>query len=340
MARLHLTELAIRKLPFTEQGQLKLWDTVTPGFGVVIGKRTKTYVAMFGKDRQVRKIGVFGQISLSDARTEAKRLSLAQPHKNAVTGLLELRMAFLDDCRVRLRPSSVQRYEDVLKRAPDIKLEDTTKSLAKTAHEIKAYKAMFNYAEREELYDKNPFKHLRATYGQRHRVLSDTELKKVWAYHAPPFTSIVKLLILTGQRRNQIWKLQPEWVKDGVIEFPSSIMKQDKAHVIPYGLLTAEYLGNAPFSFNGWSKAKKVMDKETRVSGYRLHDLRRTFATTHARLGTPIHVIEALLAHTSGQISGVTAIYNRYGYMKEMSAACESYEAHLQSLLLTASVEP
>ena len=337
MARIHLTELAIRKLPFTDQGQMKLWDTLTPGFGVIIGKRTKTYVTMFGETRQVRTIGRFGEISLARAREEAKRLQLAKPHKNAVTRLPELSTAFLDDCRTRLRPSSVQRYEDVLKKAPDLKLEDVTRSLAKTAHEIKAYKAMFNFAQREDLYDKNPFQHLTAAYGQRHRVLTDDEMKKVWAYEAPPFSSIIKLLILTGQRRNQIWKLRPEWVGNCVLEFPATIMKQGEAHTIPYGLLTAEYL-SPPYSFNGWSKSKERMDRETGVTGWRIHDLRRTFATKHAELGTPIHVVEALLAHTSGQISGVTAVYNRYNYMKEMREAVQVYENFLSSLLHTDAV--
>lgn len=332
MARMNLTELAIRKLPYTTSGQLKVWDTTTAGFGVIIGKRTKTYVVTYGNDRQIRSIAKFDEIPLSQARKEALRIKLAKPHRNAVTRLTELVSAFLDDCRTRLRPSTVDRYDDVLKHAPDIALDDVTRSLATTTHHIKAYKALFNFAVREELYDRNPFQHMKATYGQRTTVLSDDQLKAIWQYEAKPFSDILKLLILTGQRKSQIWRLQPEWVSDDSITFPASYMKQGKPHTIPYGDFTRQFL-TPPFSFNGWSKAKKRIDTVTGVTGWTIHDLRRTFATIHARLGTPIHVVEALLAHTSGQISGVTAIYIRHTWEHEMREAVQAYESHLQSLL-------
>jgi integrase len=51
-------------------------------------------------------------------------------------------------------------------------------------------------------------------------VLSDNELKVIWHYNHPPFSTILKLLILTGQRRSQIWKLQPHWIEDDLITFP------------------------------------------------------------------------------------------------------------------------
>lgn len=69
------------------------------------------------------------------------------------------------------------------------------------------------------------------------------------------------------------------------------------------------------------------------VPDYTLHDLRRTFSSTHAMLGTPIHVTEKLLNHVSGTVSGVAAIYNRHSYMDEMHAAIADYEAHLAKLV-------
>ena len=64
-----------------------------------------------------------------------------------------------------------------------------------------------------------------------------------------------------------------------------------------------------------------------------MHDLRRTFATTHAKIGTPIHVTEKLLNHVSGTISGVAAVYNRHSYMEEMKAAVASYDGFLKTTL-------
>ena len=85
--------------------------------------------------------------------------------------------------------------------------------------------------------------------------------------------------------------------------------------------------------FNGWSKSKAALDKVSGVSGWRLHDLRRTFATRLAEQGSPPHVIERLLNHVSGQISGVSAIYNRASYLSEMREVVRRWEAHLQLIV-------
>ena len=66
---------------------------------------------------------------------------------------------------------------------------------------------------------------------------------------------------------------------------------------------------------------------------WRFHDLRRTAASGLARLGFPVHVIEAVLNHRSGQISGVAAIYNRYSYLAEKRRALEAWGSHVEGLL-------
>ena len=85
--------------------------------------------------------------------------------------------------------------------------------------------------------------------------------------------------------------------------------------------------------FNGWPKAKTALDKKLEgVAPYTLHDLRRTFSSQLAALGTPIHVTEKFLNHVSGTLSGVAAVYNRYSYAEEMSTAMVNHEQHLQRL--------
>lgn len=79
--------------------------------------------------------------------------------------------------------------------------------------------------------------------------------------------------------------------------------------------------------FNGWSKCKRHFDLQLEnVEPYTLHDLRRTFSTTHAKIGSPIHITEQLLNHVSGTVSGVAAIYNHYSYKTEMRNAVEQYD--------------
>jgi integrase len=60
------------------------------------------------------------------------------------------------------------------------------------------------------------------------------------------------------------------------------------------------------------------------------HDLRRTFSTRLAGLGTPIHVIEKMLNHSLG---GVMAIYNRHEYGDERIAAAEVWADELQRIV-------
>ena len=91
--------------------------------------------------------------------------------------------------------------------------------------------------------------------------------------------------------------------------------------------------GKSETPFNGWSKGKVALDKRANIAPWTLHDLRRTFATDLAALGTPPHVTEKLLNHVSGTVSGVAAIYNRHAYMDEMRAAIDAWEKRLSAIL-------
>ncbi|MDP6819817.1 MAG: integrase, partial [Alphaproteobacteria bacterium] len=75
------------------------------------------------------------------------------------------------------------------------------------------------------------------------------------------------------------------------------------------------------------------LDKRCCVEGWTLHDLRRTFSTNLASLAIHPHVVERLLNHSSGTISGIAAIYNRFDYMDEMRAALSQWEDKLEQLL-------
>ena len=81
-----------------------------------------------------------------------------------------------------------------------------------------------------------------------------------------------------------------------------------------------------------WAGLKKLLDQRTGVQNWTLHDIRRTFATLHARLGTPIHITERLLNHVSGTLGGIVAIYQRHGYESQMREAMTNYEAAIMRL--------
>lgn len=167
-----------------------------------------------------------------------------------------------------------------------------------------------------------------------------------------PFGTIVLLLAFPGQRRSEIAALHWEWIDDDAktITLPASLTKNKRKHTFPYGQLVADVLQSVPrqgdllfpargrsdVPYSGWSKNKIALDRVCQITPWTLHDLRRTFATNLAALGTPPHVIEKLLNHASGTISGVAAVYNQFRYMEEMRGAIK---IELCALLLARSPE-
>ena len=90
-------------------------------------------------------------------------------------------------------------------------------------------------------------------------------------------------------------------------------------------------LGTKPFQ--EFSQAKRLLDQLWGVTGWRLHDLRRTCVSGMARLGVAPHVADKILNHQSGTISGVAAVYQRHNFLTERRAALDLWGAHVGQLL-------
>jgi integrase len=326
-----LTELAIRKLAHPKKGSTKHLDQSMPGFGVRCTARSKSFFVMYGEERRLKTLGRWPELSLKDARNAARKLLAAPPVVRNSPRFGEARDMYLADCRVRLRPSTVERYHYALKGVDDVKLQMVPTDIS-DPNQIKALKALFNWCIDRGFIDRNPFIRRKVKFATRDRLLTDDEIVRIWQVEQNPYSKIVKLLILTGQRRNQIWKFDPDWVDEGILTFPADVMKTKRTHVIPvtrYGM----YLPASQFSFNGWSKSKARLDRHSGVSDWVLHDFRRYFSSTMARIGVPLHVTEQLIDHRS-QLSGVAAIYNRYSYLAEMRDALDAFEDHVFGLVL------
>ncbi len=352
--RLKLTDLAIRKLPHPERGQATYWDTSTPGFGVRISQRAKAYTVMYGQPRKFKTLGRYPDIPLAEARKEAKLLLATQTAQKTTTSYPAAVDAFLVECKSKNRPKTVKEYTRYLKaydyvgKVDDILRRDIQKHLngyagkSARAHALVAFKIFFNWAIRHELIDRHPLAgERREAAPPRNRVLTSEELRAIYLYDYPPFSTILRLLILTGQRRGEIATLHSDWIEDDTITFPAEITKNKKPHTLPFGDMTAPMLqgeghlfGNDQgTTYNGWSNAKARIEKHVEIPPWTIHDLRRTFSTIHASLGTPIHVTEKLLNHSSGTISGVAAVYNKHAYLEEMRAAVCTYEKHLAKIV-------
>lgn len=334
--RQNLTDITVRQLPHPESGNVKYWDATVPGFGVRVTKGSKSWIVMRGRERRLTTFASYPATSLANARKEAKRLLVQDAPTNAPKRILEANTAYLAEAQTRLRPSTYSEYARYLKLVADKPLSALTRQDIGTseAHAVMAWKVFCNWCVKHEYLDRNPFQHVPATYQQRSRVLTDDEIKAIWRYNHPPYSDIVKLCLLTGQRVGEVTSFNQSWILVDTITIPSTISKNHKEHTLPFHLLTAQYLQRYfGHSFNGFSKAKKRMDEKTGVTGYTIHDLRRTFSTRHAMIGTPIHVTERLLNHISGSISGVSAVYNRHSYLEEARKAVLDYELHIANLV-------
>jgi integrase len=181
----------------------------------------------------------------------------------------------------------------------------------------------------------------------RSRILTDPELAKLWAAcRDEDYGRIIKLLILTAQRRDEVGGMQ--WGEiDATAKLwtiPAERTKNHREHSLPLtdaalALLPpprnrAFVLGEGRQGFSGWSKSKLAVDVRASVADWRPHDIRRTAATVMAdRLGVLPHIVEAILNHVSGHKAGVAGVYNRATYQKEMRDAMERWGEHVSIIV-------
>ena len=366
--KLRLTDMAIKKHQAPETGQITHWDELTPGFGLRCSKKSKSFVVMYGERRQLKTLGRYPSLSLADARTAAKRFFVELESGAAANPLISFKDAkarFIEDSRGRNKARTAADYERLLHKhfnfageLRDVSRQQIMKVISGLAdtpsersHAYVAIRTMMNWCVRHGLLEHSVVPTIKHGGEARTRVLSETELAAVLkrSLETPyPFGPIVQLLLYTGQRRSEIGQLRWSWIFDDLIVFPEGFTKNKREHqfpVTPHVRKTLEALPgkgdlvfpaatnpDKPFSGWAWHKAKFDEGMEG-IEPYTLHDLRRTFATVHAKIGTPIHVTERLLNHVSGTVSGVAAVYNRHSYLPEMVIAQEAYEGHLSGLL-------
>jgi integrase len=194
----------------------------------------------------------------------------------------------------------------------------------------------------------------------RSRVLSEAELVEVWnACLDDDYGRIVRLLILTGQRKTEIGNLTCTEICVGGrhIDLPGLRTRNGRAHIVPlsdqaFALLPTKsdeedrdlLFGKGAGGFSGWSKAKRELDLRLArrrrdrgvkrpMPGWVIHDLRRSFVTHMNERGFALpHVIEAIVNHTSGHLAGVAGVYNKAQYLDERREALSAWAAHVERL--------
>jgi integrase len=228
-------------------------------------------------------------------------------------------------------------------------------------------RALFNWAIEKDRVAVSPVARMKLPTQEhaRDRVLSDDELRWLWRACDQvgwPFGPLVKLLLLTAQRRDEVAGM--EWPEINLVKrvwtIPRHKAKNDRVHDVHLSEAAIEVLRSLPrigdglvftttgkTPISGFSKAKRRLDaamhkanrvelstkKGASIPGWTLHDLRRTAATGMAKLKIFPHVTDKVLNHVSGTISGVAAIYNRFEYLDERRDALDAWGRYLSDLI-------
>jgi integrase len=171
---------------------------------------------------------------------------------------------------------------------------------------------------------------------QRSRVLDDDEIRRIWVACETlgTYGALIQMLMLTAQRLDKV--LTMAWADidaSGVWRIPTA-SKREKPHggelKLPQSardlLAAMSVLEGNPFVFagrgqghsNGHSKNKARLDKVSGVTGWVVHDIRRSARTLMSRAGVDAEVAERTLGHVQG---GVAAVYDRHRYESEKAAA-------------------
>lgn len=366
MPKIAFSDVGLRSIKPPENGAADYWDERFPSFGMRVSQGgTKTFMLNIDKSR--RTIGRFGIITLADARTEAKRLlaerTLGRFRPQSISFETAFD-AFIAEKEKSRRARTIKDYKRLINlhfrfrgQLADVKHADIERRLVRIKsrsehnHALQNIKTFFTWAQKRRYITDNP------TVGfsphklpNRARVLTDAELKSIWEATAEPtiHNTIVRLLMLTGQRKGEIAQLRPEYYSHNqqTICLPSEVTKNGREHCFPIAALASNIIFTASSQsllfpargsdglkpFNGWSKSKAALDKSCGVKNWRLHDLRRTFRTLHGKLKTPPHIAERLVNHISAQTE-VEIIYDTYKYLPEMREAMENYENYIRKIV-------
>jgi len=354
--------------------------------------------------QQYRKIGSYPALSLARARDAAREaLKLAgrgidpiqakESEKHQIAGIKlvsEAVEAFIEKYAKQKRSwKEVNRVFDAYvvpklgnRPLPSINPGDIhglLDSLMEAGHPYMANRLLahtrkfFNWCAERGWINETPTKNIKrpAEEESRDRVMDKNEIKFVWlACDALgwPFGPCFKLLLVTGQRRNEVARMKWEHLdlKNQVWTLPKQETKSNRQHEVPLSPMALEILETIPHNgsyvfsttgktpISGFGRAKERCDKiiasqllkskgkkkwtdkelaKNQIPSWRLHDLRRTVASGMAEIKVAPHVIEKVLNHSTGQISGVAAVYNKYPYFEEKKDALGTWARALESII-------
>jgi integrase len=359
-----------------------IFDGDLPGFGIRIragGSRTWIYQYKIGNQNRRVTLGSLAALTPACARDTAGEMHAmvrlgrdpagekTEGRARAAETMGAVTQSYLTYQSGHLRPRSYRELERHLlryckplhglqlqkidRRTVAARIADVAGlSGAATANRVRAsLSALFAWAMRQGLLDSNPVTGTnRQPEQSRTRVLSDAELKIIWkALGSDDYSTIIKLLVLTGCRRDEIgslcWSevtgdhfvLSPERTKNGrghriaIVPAVRAILdSRERNGVFVFGRHPAK-----PFS--GWGVSKAALDRRIKAAGHelegwRLHDLRRSMRTGLGALGTPPHIAELAINHVR---KGIESVYDKHRYEGEIRTALTLWADHVLAVV-------
>lgn len=236
---------------------------------------------------------------------------------------------------------------------------------------------LWKWAFARELVDVIPFAALSAPAkpASRRRVLSDTELPIVWRASRKvdyPFGPAFRLLMLTGQRRSEVFGMRWEELDkaNAVWTIPGDRTKNKEPHAVPLSDMVMQEIGalvsqhgaarsetwpkaglvfttNNRSPASGVSKAKARLDDAVTaaakedglaIESWRLHDLRRTAKTGMQALKVSSEISQRVLNHISS-LDPMDRVYGLYDFLDEKREALDLWARHVSGLIAPKVVE-
>jgi len=361
-----LTDISVRALKGSSKNE-KFFDTKTAGFGIRCGIKTKTWVVMRGRNRELVTIGRYPDISLAEARAEAKKLLSTAPEAKEVSKTWETaRNEFLTENY----KDSESRWPHIVKltlkrdfkgldhrQLSDISDSDIRKILDKLAPTPSAQLHAYRIARTFLTWCVRPprryLKHSPMdgyeppnTDKKGTRTLTDDELKAVWKAAQSGSRMVIRLLILWGTRNAETCLIRRAWARDGVLTIPGEHTKNGRDHAIPLLPLAQTILDERPntgdhyfpgrysnethLTAGALNRMKREVQEESGTKGWTLRDIRRTFRSNMARLKVPREICEVLINHAPPVLD---EIYDRYDRLDEKREALAKYDAFMVRLI-------
>ena len=384
MPKLKFTARGIAAIKPPKAGQVDYWDASIPGFVLRItyaGRKTWCVVYRHESRKRRLTLGTYPSLSLADARERAKDALQQSAHgndpaadkqaKRKAETLGELAAEYIEKHAKKnkrsWRTDELAFKRDILPRWQHRKAASITRKevvrllddIVERGAPIQANRVLeilrkaYNWAISRDIVIYNPCIGIERPVKERarDRVLTDDEIKAVWAALAdedPVVAAAYKLRLLTAQRGQEVETMRIEDIdrESGWWTIPAERSKNERSHRVPLSAQTVKVLDELLAGDDrreGWVfytalrdgpmtmlwRTKRNIAERAGVS-FVPHDLRRSAASKMTGMGIPRLTVSKLLNHAE---AGITKVYDRHSYDPEKRQALEAWGARLMEIV-------